>query len=343
MTFKESQISRLRELILKSESIVLIPHKNSDGDAIGSILGWWNLFKQKGIEATVVAPDAVPDNLQWMNGAKDIVVHESNPEKSKEALNRADLLFLMDFNDLKRCGDLADIVGSLKASRVMIDHHPDPSSDTAGLMFSETGVSSTCELSYHIIKNLDWQDDVNEGSAESFYSGIITDTGSLSYNSSHPRTYLVIADLVGKGIDKDKIHKELFQSNSENRMRLLGHVLCNRLELLETLEAAYIALSKEDLEEHDYKPGDTEGFVNYPLGIKGIEISAMFTEKEKDKFVKVSLRSRNDMPVNLYSEKYFSGGGHINAAGGEWNGTLNGAIDHFKKTLPDFINQIRKS
>ncbi|PWD98327.1 DHH family phosphoesterase [Marinilabilia rubra] len=343
MIFNESQISRLGELILKSESIVLIPHKNSDGDAIGSILGWWNLFKNKGLNATVVVPDAVPDNLQWMKGANEIVVHENDPQKSKEALKHSDLLFLMDFNNLQRCGSLADIVSTLNTTRVLIDHHPDPVWGVADLIFSEIGVSSTCELSYHIIKSLNWQDNVDEFSAESFYSGIITDTGSLSYNSSHPRTYMVVGELVGKGIDKDKIHKQLFQSNSLTRMRLLGHVLCNKMELMNDLEAAYIAISKDDLDNHNYKPGDTEGFVNYPLGIKGVEISAMFTEKEREKFVKVSFRSRDNTPVNLYSEKYFSGGGHAKAAGGEWNGTLRGAIEHFKKTLPDFINQIRES
>lgn len=339
MDFNNEYLSRFRELIDKSSSIVLIPHKNSDGDAIGSILGWWNLFQNIGKNATVIVPDEVPENLRWMHGASDILVHEHNRQKVVSVLQASDLVMFLDFNNVKRTGDLADDLTGVLTPKVMIDHHPDPDEGIAEVLFSEVSVSSTCELSYHLINALEWNHYVSLEAAGCFYAGIITDTGMLSYNSSNPRTYMAVADLVSKGIDKSFIHRELFQSNSLGRMRLLGHVLCNRMEVMEENGAAFISLSLDDLEKHDYQPGDTEGFVNYPLGIKGIGISAMFTEKEKNKFVKVSFRSRNEIPVNRYSEQFFSGGGHVNAAGGEWHGTLGSAIQRFRDTMPDFVQK----
>jgi phosphoesterase RecJ-like protein len=341
MDFNNERLSRLRELIDNASSIVLIPHKNSDGDAIGSILGWWNVLRKKGKNATVVVPDDVPENLRWMVGSSEIVVHDKNRKKAGALLSKADLLMFLDFNDVKRTGDLAKDLSGLSAGSVMIDHHPDPVDGVADVMFSEVSVSSTCELSYHLMNALEWNLHIETNAAECLYAGIITDTGVLSYNSSHPRTYLAVANLVAKGIDKNRIHKELFQSNSLGRMRLLGHVLCNKLELMEECGTAFLSLSLHELEKHGYQPGDTEGFVNYPLGIKGIDISAMFTEKEKNKFVKISFRSRDDMPVNIYSQQFFSGGGHANAAGGEWKGTLEEAIQRFKDTLPEFVQKIK--
>jgi len=342
MIFNQESITRFRELTENSDSIVFIPHQNPDGDAIGSILGWLNVFRNRGKIVKVVVPDEVPSNLMWMTGAENIVVYGNNQEKAEKLLKSADLFFLLDFNVIDRCGDMSQTLTHLDTPRILIDHHPRPQQGIAEVLFSEISVSSTCELSFHIIKALEWQNDIDTAAAECLYSGIITDTGSLSYNSSHPRTYKAVADLVEKGIKKDKIHRELFQSNTFNRMKLLGHVLCNKLELIDEGEAAYIAISRDELDAFGYLPGDTEGFVNYPLGIKGVKISALFTEKEKGKFVKLSLRSHNGFPINLYSEAFFSGGGHPNAAGGEWYGTLNEAIEHLRTTLPGFVNKLNK-
>lgn len=340
MIFSEDKIQEFSTLIKNASTIVLIPHQNTDGDAIGSILGWQNVFRNRGQNAEIVVPDEVPPNLMWMQGADDMVIYEKNPEKARQVLNNAGLLFFMDFNSVDRTGEMADALQKLDTPRVLIDHHPHPASDVAQILFSDTSVSSTCELSYHIIVNeLKWSDDLIPEAAECFYSGIITDTGSLSYNSSNPRTYYAVADLVGRGIDKEKIHKELFQSNTYNRMKLLGHVLCNNFYMMDDEHTAFISISRDELDEYDYQPGDTEGFVNYPLGIKDVDISALFTEREKDKFVKISLRSRGDIPINKYSEEFFSGGGHPNAAGGEWYGSLQDAVDHFRTTLPGFISR----
>lgn len=340
MIISDEQIQKFRKLIGNASSIVLIPHQNPDGDAIGSILGWWNIFRRRGLDAKVVVPDEVPANLLWMNGSGEILIYDNDPGQSRQVIGNADLFFFMDFNSIDRAGDMAEILSQTHASRILIDHHPRPVPGIADLLFSDTSVSSTCELSYHLIQALGWSNDLDILASGCLYAGIITDTGSLSYNSSHPRTYHSVADLVGRGIDKEMIHKELFQSNSYTRMKLLGHVLCDKLELMEDSYTAFIAISKDELDEFNYQPGDTEGFVNYPLGIKGVDISALFTEREKNKFVKISMRSRGHIPINLYSEEFFSGGGHPNAAGGEWYGTLDEAIARFRATLPGFIAQL---
>jgi phosphoesterase RecJ-like protein len=340
MEINKDQLDTFRKLIENASSIVLIPHKNTDGDAIGSVLGWWNLLKNKGYEASVIVPDEVPANLLWMKGAGEIIVYENNQSLAERKLREAGLFILLDFNDIERCGDMAEVIKTLKAPRILIDHHPEPDIRIASLLFSETEVSSTCELSFLIAEALQWEDKLDTHAAECFYSGVITDTGSLSYNSSAPRTYRVVGELVARGIDKDKIHKELFQSNSLERMRLLGHVLANNLEVIDNLATAYITISKDELDKYQYRPGDTEGFVNYPLAIKGMDISALFTEKEKDKFVKISFRSRSNIPVNKYSETFFSGGGHLNAAGGEWYGKLDEAVQRFRDTFPEFLSRL---
>ncbi|MGM0377339.1 MAG: DHH family phosphoesterase [Bacteroidota bacterium] len=338
MIFSEDKIQEFSTLVENTFSIVLIPHQNTDGDAIGSILGWQNVLRRRGQKADIVVPDEVPPNLLWMHAAGEMIIFEKDPDKAREVLNNAGLLFFMDFNSVERTGEMADTLQKLDTPRVLIDHHPHPAHDVASILFSDTSVSSTCELSYYIIVNeLRWSADLGPEAAECFYSGIITDTGSLSYNSSNPRTYYAVADLVGRGVDKEKIHKELFQSNTYARMKLLGHVLCNNLYLMGDDHTAYISISRDELDKFNYQPGDTEGFVNYPLGIKGVDVSALFTEREKDKFVKISLRSRGHVPINQYSEEFFSGGGHPNAAGGEWYGSLQDAVDHFRATLPGFI------
>ncbi|MGQ1889772.1 DHH family phosphoesterase [Thermophagus sp. OGC60D27] len=340
MEISKNQINSFRKWLKNATSIVLVPHKNSDGDAIGSVLGWWNILIKEGFDATVVVPDEVPSNLTWMSGADKIVVYQNDKPKGDLKLKEANLILFLDFNTISRCGDLSDVIKLLKTPKVMIDHHPFPDQELASLQFSNTSVSSTCELSFHLIEAMGWKEKVDVSAAECFYSGIITDTGSLSYNSSHLHTYRVVGQLVEKGIDKEKIHKELFQSNSLNRMKLLGHVLCHNLKVVADFSLAYITISQEELDKHCYRPGDTEGFVNYPLAIKGIDVSALFTEKVKDKFVKISFRSRYDIPVNQYSEQYFSGGGHLNAAGGEWHGTLEEAVERFRKTFPEFLSQL---
>ncbi len=331
---KNSTIVQLKDFVNKADNIVIIPHHSPDGDAIGASLALYGVLKQAGKNVNVISPNSFPEFLEWMHGAGEVINYEANKKKVNSLVGNADLLFFLDFNGLSRIKSLQDVVKRYKGNKIMIDHHPAPD-NIADIMISEPAASATCELMYDVISLAGWKSLLNRELAECIYAGIMTDTGSLSYNSSRPEIYHIIADLVGLGVDKDKVHKLVFHSNSFKRMKLLGHALGSKMYLLDNVPAAYIELSAEELIHYDFKPGDTEGFVNYPLWIEGISISALFME-HTDK-IKVSFRSRGSFPVNKFSEKYFNGGGHVNAAGGEFYGTLEKAVEKFKTKLPEFV------
>ena len=339
MVIEPGIVNELKHLVKKAESIVIIPHHNPDGDAIGASLALSGVLKQMGKDVHVVSPNSFPEFLEWMPGALDVVNYEDDKEKVNSLLGSAGLLFFLDFNGLSRLKGLEGALSFFKGKKIMIDHHPGPE-NIADIMISEPEASATCELMYDVISLAGWSKYLGKELAECIYTGIMTDTGSLSYNSSRPEIYHIVADLVGMGVDKDKVHQLVFHSNSFSRMKLLGHALGRKMYLHENAPAAYIVLSAEELRYYDFKPGDTEGFVNYPLWIEGISVSALFMEHE-DK-IKISLRSRGAFPVNKFSEKYFNGGGHLNAAGGEFFGSLDEAVEIFKTKLPGFIEESGK-
>ncbi len=337
----KSKVQELKTLVNKADKIVIIPHVSPDGDAMGASLGLYHTLRSVGKEVTVILPSSFPRFLNWMPDVSETINFETDLSKVKDQLTSADLLFFLDFNCMKRIGKLADEVEKVKCSRVMIDHHPYP--DQIGdIMISVPAASSTSELIYSVISALEWSNFMTKEAAECLYLGIMTDTGALSYNSSNPDTYRTVADLLEKGIEKDRIHELVFHSNSFYRMKLLGYVLGDKMSLMPDFGAAYFGLDKKELEDHHFQQGDTEGFVNYPLGIEGINISAFFMEK--DDMVKCSFRSRGDFPVNLFSEQHFNGGGHRNAAGGESYVSLKETIDKFKIELPKFyLNYINNA
>lgn len=335
-SFKADELKKLIEL---SQNIVIVPHLNPDGDAMGSSLGLLHVLEGLKKQVQVVSPSAYPKFLSWMKGSGGAINYEEEKSKAEETFRKADLLIFVDFNSLKRVGEMQELIASLSIKKVMIDHHPYPE-NIADIMISVPESSSTCELAYHVINQLGWNEYVSADAAECFYTGIMTDTGSLSYNSSNPETYRMVAGLLEKDIDKDKIHQLVFHSNSFSRMKLLGHVLGQKMILMEDEGAAYMCLSAEELTEFGFQPGDTEGFVNYPLGIEGINISAFFMEK--DGIIKCSFRSRGDFPVNKFSEMNFSGGGHRNAAGGMSELPLVEAVQKYKNELPKFYQKYLK-
>ena len=334
------QAASIKNEIQSVDNIVIIPHLNPDGDAMGSSLGLYQVLKNTGKDVQVITPTAYPNFLSWMHGADQAICFEEGEEKAKAVLRKAELLIFVDFNSLKRAGDLKPVVEALSVRKLMIDHHPYPE-DIADVMVSVPAASSTCELAFNVVNHLGWNKYVNTEAAECFYTGIMTDTGSLSYNSSNPETYEIVAGLLKKNIDKDRIHQLVFHSNSISRMRLLGHVLSKKMFLMPDQEAAYLFLDKKELKDFNFQQGDTEGFVNYPLGIEGINISAFFMERD-DK-IKCSFRSRGDFPVNMFSELNFNGGGHRNAAGGESFTTLELSIDKFKTELPLFYEKYKRN
>lgn len=319
----------------KDDKIVITSHKDPDGDAIGSTTAWKKALELKGFIPSAVIPNEITDKLSWMYGFDDIVIASKNMEKAKKLLLEANLIIILDYNNSSRSGDLSEEIVKSSAKKIVVDHHPFPDEELADLIISKISVSSTCELSYEVFKNLNWKIDADV--AESLYAGIMTDTGMLNHNSNHPQLYKYIAELLEIGIDKAKIHRKIFQSDSIDKIQLFGHSLCNNLNLLSSKKIATIRLTDKELKKFNFKIGDTEGLVNEPLSIKGVDISAFFLEKNSNE-VKISFRSVGDYAVNKFSEEYFNGGGHKNAAGGSFKGSIDDAINLFNEKAEDFFN-----
>jgi len=330
----KSQIDLLKSKINNSQKLVIVPHNNPDGDALGSSLGLCNVLKNMNKTVSVIAPNEFPDFLNWMHGVEDIIIYDKHVKKATQLVKESDLVIFLDFNALSRIKNMQKLFEEDDTPRVMIDHHPFPEANTAELQISVPEASSTCELLFHILTEAGFKSFVSKEAAECIYTGIMTDTGSLNYNSSRPETYLIVADLLRMGIDKEHIHHMIFHNNSFDRMRLLGHALGEKMERILEFNAAFISLSQAELTRFNFKPGDTEGFVNQALWIEGVKLSAMFTEKSN--LIKISFRSRGGFPANKFSELYFNGGGHFNAAGGESKLSLPDTILRFKTVLKEF-------
>ena len=323
------------EKALAAKQIIIVAHQNPDGDAMGASLGLYNVLINLHKPAHVIMPTEFPSFLAWMPGAENVIIHKSNPSQAEQLFNDADLLIMVDFNCSNRVKDMEPLLKSFSSYKVMIDHHPFPDETMSDLMISKPEVSSSCELMYEVMVTAGWNTVINKDAASCLYTGIMTDTGGLNHNSSRPETYHVVANLIEKEINKDDIHKQVFHSNSITRMRLLGYCLNEKLVIIPEHKAAFITLTAEELKTFNHQPGDSEGFVNYPLGIEDVNVSALFIERDNQ--IKVSLRSRGDIMVNKMSEKYFNGGGHNNAAGGEWSVIdMDAIVETFKVALKEF-------
>lgn len=335
----QDAVDRVQALILAAKSIVITCHLTPDGDAIGSSLGLCQALRALGKEAVVVTPDCPSRQLLFMPGMKDVVVATSNPQTAEDALTRADLLFCLDFNDLKRVDKLADTIeAKCRARRVVVDHHLDPSIE-AEVLISHPEVSSTSALVYILLWQLHMTRYLNRSGAACIYTGMMTDTGNFSYNSNDPDLYVIIADLLRKGIDKDRLYTLVCNTNSETRVRLCGYARY-RMELLPHHRAALITLSRDELDEFGYTKGDTESLVNTPLSIPGV-VYSVYLREDSPGFVKVSMRSTGDFPVNLICEQQFGGGGHLNAAGGEFHGSLPEAVTRLLGALPEYDKYLK--
>ncbi|MBN2165138.1 MAG: bifunctional oligoribonuclease/PAP phosphatase NrnA [Marinilabiliaceae bacterium] len=330
------ELQVILDKIVQSKSIVIVPHHNPDGDAMGSALGLYNTLISFGKkDVSVIVPSAFPDFLSWMKGADMVLNFELNKNDVIHKIDCCDLLFMVDFNSSKRVKGMSEYIDSCKAFKIVIDHHPMPDNNVANIIISDIEVSSTCELMYVVLNKCGFKNYITVDAASCLYTGIMTDTGLLSHNSSRPETYHVVADLVEIGINKDQIHRDVFHSNSFNRMRLLGYSLFEKMKVFNDLKASYISLTSEELLRFEFKPGDTEGLVNYPLSIEGVDVSALFMEQNNR--IKVSLRSHGNIAVNQLSEENFNGGGHFNAAGGESFYNMETTIEMYLKALPKFI------
>jgi len=336
----KSQVEEARQLIDDAAKIAIIAHMSPDGDAMGASLGLYQYLISIGKNVTVFVPNRFADFLAWMPGSEKIIVYDELKEKVETELSACDLLFALDFNTLSRIGKMNKFVSQLQCKKILIDHHRDPDA-FCNLTISYPTIASTSELVFRVIYQMGSFDKINKMSAECLYTGMMTDTGAFTFNSNHPEVYYIISELLKKGINKDEIYNKVYNTYSSDRVRLMGYALSEKMDILPEYHTAIITLSQAELDRFNYKEGDTEGFVNIPLSIKGIVFSVLI--KEGKEMVKLSLRSRGTFPVNKVASTLFNGGGHINASGGESYLSLQETVVKLKTALPDYQKQLEES
>jgi len=332
---KKEDILRVKKLLSEQKKIAITVHYNPDGDAIGAALTLQIYLQQQGHSVSILSPNHYPDFLEWMPQSESIILANNNFELCVDKIKSAEIIFCVDFNQLNRIGTLEKAVEETTVPKILIDHHisPDTSFD---IMYSvPENTSSTCELVYNFIVNmLDGEQFMNKQIADCLYVGIITDTGSLSYSCNNESTYHILGNLFKYGINGEDIHRKVYDNYSENRIRLLGYCLTERLTVLDEYATSFIYLTKEDLEKYDYKQGDIEGIVNYGLSIKSVRFTALFSER--DDRIRLSFRSKGNFNVDDFARTHFKGGGHKNASGGNSYTTMEETIEEFKSLLKQY-------
>jgi len=329
----QANIDLFGEWLKETEKIVIVTHVSPDGDAMGSSLGLYHFLISQNKTVNIIVPNAFPEFLKWMPGAKSITLYDKSKENADKLIADADMICCLDFNGLKRIEGMGNAVKEAKARKVMVDHHPFPD-DICSIVMSHPEISSTSELVFRLICRLGYFDEMTKEGAECIYTGMMTDTGSFTYNSNSQEIYYIISQLISKGIDKDDINRNVYNTYSECRLRLMGYVLHTKMKVYPEHHAAMISLTQDELKEFSYVKGDSEGFVNIPLSIKDVKFSVFF--REDTDMIKVSLRSVGEFPCNKFASEFFGGGGHLNASGGEFYGTMQEAIDTFEQALDKY-------
>lgn len=336
------QVAQLSHLISDAKNIIITCHKSPDGDAIGSTLGWAEYLRSIGKEPTIIVPDQYPDFLSWIPNTEKIVRYDKHPEKCDMLFKIADLVFCLDYNTTSRVDEMEKALVSSTAPKVLIDHHLDPDVP-AVLTISHPDLSSTCELVFRIVWQLDGFNRLSKQFAIPIYCGMMTDTGGFLYNSTRSEIYFIIGELLTKHIDKDKIYRNVYHNYSESRIRLMGFVMYEKLVYLPESHAAYYSLTRQEQKRFHFIKGDAEGLVNIPQQIKGLKLSISLREDtDKPNIVWVSLRSVDDFPCNKMAEEFFNGGGHLNASGGRINGTMEEAIATVNQAIKAYDTLLRK-
>jgi phosphoesterase RecJ-like protein len=329
----DNQLAQLSQLISDAQNIIITCHQNADGDALGSSLGLAEFLKSKGKEPTVIVPDQYPDYLHWLPNSEKIVRYDKHKEQADLLFKIADLVFCLDYNAPSRVDEMQEILLSTKAQRVLIDHHPDPNVP-AVLTVSYPELSSTSELVFRIVWQMGVFEQLSRHFATPIYCGMMTDTGGFTFNSNDPAIFFIISQLLTKGINKDRIYRNVYHNFSENRIRLSGFVMFERLVVDAQRHASYYALRREDLRRFHFVKGDAEGLVNLPLQIKGHKLSISLREDtEKENLVWVSLRSVDQFPCNKMAAEFFNGGGHLNASGGRLYCSIDEAVKVAQKAI----------
>ena len=332
----KNQLEQLKQWLDKPATVVIIPHKNPDGDAMGSCLAWQGMLNQLGHSTSVIAPNDYPTFLHWLPGHDGVLIYENDQELADKLIAEADMVFTLDFNTLKRIDQMGARVAESAAKKVMIDHHQEPD-DYADIMFSNPAIGSTCEFVFQIIDAMGLAKHINQDIASCLYTGIVTDTGSFRFPSVTSATHRAVATLIDAGANHSEIHEKIKDNARPDRLKLLGIALKNMV-FISKYKTAYITISQDELDACNYQKGDTEGFVNYGLSVAGIEMAVLMTESKKEEMIKISFRSKGDLAVNLFAKTYFEGGGHINAAGGKSDKSLRETEAYFLKSLAAFLS-----
>ena len=332
----KNQLEQLKQWLDKPATVVIIPHKNPDGDAMGSCLAWQGMLNQLGHSTSVIAPNDYPTFLHWLPGHDSVLIYENDQELANKLIAGANIVFTLDFNTLKRIDQMGARVAESAAKKVMIDHHQEPD-DYADITFSNPAIGSTCEFVFQIIDAMGLAKHINQDIASCLYTGIVTDTGSFRFPSVTSATHRAVATLIDAGANHSEIHEKIKDNARPDRLKLLGIALKNMVFISE-YKTAYITISQDELDACNYQKGDTEGFVNYGLSVAGIEMAVLMTESKKEEMIKISFRSKGDLAVNLFAKTYFEGGGHINAAGGKSDKSLRETEAYFLKSLAAFLS-----
>lgn len=325
--FDPDILNRIHWLIERADNIIITCHKSPDGDAIGSSLALCHVLRKLGKNASVVVPDMVPRTLHFLPMMRDVTVYSKSELRAKHLVEHAELIFCLDFNSMSRIDRLGALITESRAPRVLIDHHLNPDQSAYAVMISHPEASSTCELVYRFLCEVGYANLIDEPVAECLYVGIMTDTGNFTYSSSNPELYEIVANLMTYGIDKELLYKMAMNTFSADSVRLQGYALSEKMQLFADKGMALITLTKEELKRYNYRKGDTEGLVNKPLAIP--EVTRVIFMREDPECIKVSCRSQGSCSVNEICERHFNGGGHRNAAGGDFYGTMDQAIDTF--------------
>ena len=333
---------QLRTLISSSDTIICVCHQNPDGDALGSCLAWAEVLRASfGKQPQIIVPDQYPDYLQWMPNTDKIIRYDKHREGCDWTLQHADLVFCLDFNTSSRVSDMQASLDASPAKKVLIDHHLNPDSPTV-LTLSHPEASSTCELVFRLTWQLGLFEEQSKHFAVPIYCGMMTDTGAFTYNSDDCDIFFIVSQLLTKRINKDKIYRNVYHNFSEDRLRLMGYVMYQRLVVKSAMHASYFTLTRSDLKRFHFIKGDAEGLVNMPLQIKGHKLSISLREDtEKDRLIWVSLRSVDQFPCNEMAAQFFNGGGHLNASGGRLNCTMEEAVQTVEKAIAAFEDKLR--
>lgn len=324
-------IHEIYEQLTEKKKIVITMHQKPDADAMGSSLALYHFLKQFGHEVEVISPTNWARWLDWMEGVKEVYDYELEKKDADKILDAADWLFCLDHNHFSRARHMATKLFALQCTKILIDHHRDPDEASFQYGISNTAKSSTCEMVYDLIVNSGHRDKINTVISECLYAGLVADTGSFRFSSTTAHVHHAVAALKEQGLDHIKVHEALYDNFLENRLRFLGHVLTNRLEIFYELNTALIYISKMELLKYEIKTGDTEGLVNYPLSIQGIKLAACVIDRDEER--KWSFRSKGNFDCNAFARKYFNGGGHFNASGGNDQAPLQETIQKFKKAI----------